>query len=82
MCVCVCVCVCSCCLSVVEGDPKGLFSIATTPRRKGGRYSFPRLLHLPLNYTLQCWMFRSSDKSNPYISWTLLCVNIILLVEC
>ena len=26
---------------VVEGDPKAPFSIATTPRCKGGRYSFP-----------------------------------------
>ena len=26
---------------VVEGDRKALFSIATTPRCRGGRYSFP-----------------------------------------
>ena len=27
--------------TVVEGDPKAPFSIATTPRCKGGHYSFP-----------------------------------------
>ena len=27
--------------TVVEGDPKALFSIATTPRCRRGRYSFP-----------------------------------------
>ena len=27
--------------TVVVGDPKALFSIATTPRCRGGRYSFP-----------------------------------------
>ena len=27
--------------TVVEGDQKAPFSIATTPRCKGGRYSFP-----------------------------------------
>ena len=26
---------------VVEGDPKAPFSIATAPRCRGGRYSFP-----------------------------------------
>ena len=30
----------------VEGDKKALFSIGTTPRYRGGRYSFPGLLHL------------------------------------
>ena len=29
------------CLPLVEGDPKAPFSIATTPRCRGGRYSFP-----------------------------------------
>ena len=27
-------------VTVVEGDPKAPFSIATTPRCRGGRYSF------------------------------------------
>ena len=26
---------------VVKGDPKAPFSVPTTPRCKGGRYSFP-----------------------------------------
>ena len=30
-------------VTVVEGDPKDHFSIATTSRCKGGRYSFPRI---------------------------------------
>ena len=28
-------------VTIVEGDPKAPFSIATTPRCKEGRYSFP-----------------------------------------
>ena len=31
---------------LVEGDPKDPFSIATTPRYRGGRYSFPRIAPL------------------------------------
>ena len=27
--------------TIVEGDPKAPFSIATTPRCRGGRYSIP-----------------------------------------
>ena len=30
-------------VTIVEGDPKAPFSIATTPRCRGGRYSFPRI---------------------------------------
>ena len=30
-------------VTVVEGDEKVPFSIATTPRYRGGRYSFPRI---------------------------------------
>ena len=33
---------------VVEGDPKAPFSIATTPRSRGGRYSFPWIAPLYL----------------------------------
>ena len=29
--------------TIVEGDPKAPFSIATTPRCRGGRYSIPRI---------------------------------------
>ena len=61
--VCVCVCVCVCvfvCVyihikklaTIVEGDLKAPFSIATTPRCRGGRYSFPGLLYFTLDPTL------------------------------
>ena len=33
----------------VEGNQKAPFSIATTSRRRGGRYSFPGLLHFTLD---------------------------------
>ena len=32
--------------TIVEGDPKAPFSIATTPRCKGGVYSIPRIAPL------------------------------------
>ena len=32
--------------TVVEGDPKAPFSIATTPRCRGGHYSFPWIASL------------------------------------
>ena len=32
--------------TIVEGDPKAPFSIATTPRCRGGRYSIPRIAPL------------------------------------
>ena len=32
--------------TIVEGDPKAPFSIATTPRCREGRYSFPRIATL------------------------------------
>ena len=35
--------------TIVEGDLKAPFSIATTPRCRGRRYSFPRLLHFTLD---------------------------------
>ena len=56
ICVCidVCLCVCMCewelyvskvkLATIVEGNPKAPFSIATTPMCRGGRYSFPGLL--------------------------------------
>ena len=36
-------------MTLVEDDPKALFSIATTPRCRGGCSSFPGLLHFALN---------------------------------
>ena len=38
--------------TIVEGNPKVPFSIATTPRCRGGRYSFPGLLHFTLDLYL------------------------------
>ena len=38
--------------TVVEGDQKSPFSIATTPRCRGGCYSFPGLLHFTLDMNL------------------------------
>ena len=35
--------------TIVEGNPKAPFSIATTPRYRGGRYSFPGLLYFTLD---------------------------------
>ena len=32
--------------TLVKGDPKAPFSIATTPRCRGGRYSIPRIAQL------------------------------------
>ena len=38
--------------TIVEDDPKVPFSIATTPRCRGGCYSFPGLLHFTLDLYL------------------------------
>ena len=35
--------------TVIKGDQMAPFSIATTPRCKGGCYSFPGLLHFTLD---------------------------------
>ena len=36
-------------VTIVEGNPKAPFSKATTPRCRGGRYSFPELLYFTLD---------------------------------
>ena len=38
--------------TIVEGDLKAPFSIATTPRYREGRYSFPGLLHYPWSFIM------------------------------
>ena len=38
--------------TIVEGNPKAPFSIATTPRCRGGRYSFPGWLYFTLDLHL------------------------------
>ena len=35
--------------TIVEGNPKAPFSIASTPMCRGGRYSFPGLLYFTLD---------------------------------
>ena len=43
--------------TIVEGDPKAPFSIATTPRCRGGRYSIPRIASLypwTVPYNAEC----------------------------
>ena len=45
-------------------DQKASFSIATTPRCRGGRYSFPRIAPLlPLICTLYCWVLSKEVSS-------------------
>ena len=43
--------------TIVEGDPKAPFSIATTQRCRGGRYSIPRIAPLypwTVPYNAEC----------------------------
>ena len=43
--------------TIVEGEPKAPFSIATTPRCRGGRYSIPRIAPLypwTVPYNAEC----------------------------
>ena len=43
--------------TIVEGDPKAPFSITTTPRCRGGRYSIPRIAPLypwTVPYNAEC----------------------------
>ena len=43
--------------TVVKGDPKAPFSIATTPKCRGGRYSIPRIASLypwTVPYNAEC----------------------------
>ena len=50
ICICLCVYISKAKLAtIVEGDPKAPFLIATTPRCRGGRYSFPGLLYFTLD---------------------------------
>ena len=49
--------------AVVEGDPKGPFSIATTQRCREGATPFPGLLHFTLIRTLYCWVLSKEVSS-------------------
>ena len=51
------ICIISKLATIVEGDPKAPFSIATTPRCRGGRYSIPRIAPLypwTVPYNAEC----------------------------
>ena len=51
-------------VTVVEVDPKASFSIATTPRCRGGCYSYPWIAPpLPLICTLYCWVLSKAVSS-------------------
>ena len=72
-------------MTIVEGDPEAPFSVATTPKCRVGRYSFPGLLHLPLIRTLQCWVLSKKASSiifdrpvgwaviDPATKWSMAC---------
>ena len=45
-------------MTIVEGDPKASFSIATTPRCMGGATPFPGLLH----FTVDPYLIMQSVK--------------------
>ena len=49
--------------TVVEGNQKAPFSIATTLRCRRRCYSFPELLHFTLICTLYCWVFSKEVSS-------------------
>ena len=53
---------------LVVGDLKAPFSIATTLRCRGGRYSFPRLLHLTLDAYLLMLSIRQGGIKYHFLS--------------
>ena len=56
-----------CCLSVVEGVPKAPFSIATTPRCKGGHSFFPGIA--PLSFDPYLIMLSVKQGDIKYHFW-------------
>ena len=54
--------------TIVEGNPKAPFSIATTPRRRGGRYSFPGLLYFTLDPYLIMLSVKQGDIKYYFLS--------------
>ena len=65
--------------SVVEGDQKAPFSIASTPMCRGGRYSFSWIAPLPLIRTLYCWVLSKEVSSTPELFHFTLDTYLILL---
>ena len=59
---------------LVEGDPKAPFSKGTTPRCRGGRYSFPGLLH----FTLVPYFIMLSGEQVMTLVWLDLGLNPVL----
>ena len=41
--------------TIVEGNPKAPFSIATTPMCRGGRYSFPGIIIIIIIIIIKLW---------------------------
>ena len=53
---------------VVEGNQKVPFSLASTPKCRGERYSFPWIAPLlPLVRTLYCWVLSKEVSSNHFL---------------
>ena len=50
--------------TVVEGDPKAPFSVATTSRSRGGRYSFPWIAPFALDPYLIMLRVKQGVKYN------------------
>ena len=56
--------------TIVEGNPKVPFSIATTPRCRGGRFSFPGLLYFTLDpYLIMLSVKQGGIKSHFLSLW-------------
>ena len=53
--------------TVVVDDPKATFSIATTPKCKGERYSM-KYTTLTLILNLQCWVLIKAASSTNFLS--------------
>ena len=55
-------------VTLVEGDQKPLFLIATTPKSRRGRYSFPWLLHFTLDPYLIMLSVNQGGIKNHFLS--------------
>ena len=56
--------------TLVEGNPKIPFSIATSPKCRGGRYSIPGLLHFTLDpYLIMLSVKQGNIKSYFWSLW-------------
>ena len=62
------VCIYKLLVSIVEGDPKAPFSLATTSRWRGGCHSFPGLLHFTLDPYLIMLCVKQGDIKYFFLS--------------